>query len=131
MPSNIIRPTAFDVMPAGLESAFTVQERIEILVNVYGDGQSDRNPQVAIPRSFFTLTRPLTPSQWTTLRTFYFAHVGIPFYFYVPRETIPPFSPDPTGQAPDGRYVVVFDSAWSESSAIARGSVSLALREVV
>jgi hypothetical protein len=118
-------------MPFGLESAFTAQERIEILVNVYGDGQSDRNPQVANPRHFFSLTRPLTPAQWSTLRAFYFAHVAVPFYFYVLRETVPPFTFDPTGQAPDGRYVVVFDGSWSETLALGRGSVSLALREVV
>jgi len=112
-------------------SAFTKQLRYEAFVNNYQDGSSDRAALTANARNSFQMTKRMTTSEWSSLRAFYNAHIGIPFYFYVPRETIPPFTPDPTGAATDGRYTVVFDGAWSETTGIGRSVAQLSLREVV
>ena len=138
MPHDIAISTPTAVMPAGLASAFSFDERLDSLDNKYPDGSSDRAALAQAPRRYFSLTRPLSLvppkggglSQWQTLRQFYFAHIGQAFYFYVARETVPPWTPDPTGQAPDGRYAVVFDSAWSETLGLGRSSANFQLREV-
>jgi hypothetical protein len=130
MPQDVLPATPTDVLPAFLCSAFSFDLRFESIDNRYPDGQSDRAALAANPRRFFRLTHKLTGPQWQTLRDFYRAHVGIPFYFYVLRETIPPWTADPTGQAPDGRYAVVFDGGWTETIGIGRAEASLGLRQV-
>jgi hypothetical protein len=139
MPSNIIPATPTDVFPQLPASAFTEELRIEANVNNnYPDGSSDRAPLVQNPRRFFKITAPVIttgnppkfPPQWDTLRKFYFAHIGVPFYFYFGRETVPPYSQDPTGQNTVGRYTVVFDGGYSDGIAMGRSTVSFGLREV-
>jgi hypothetical protein len=138
MPGDVAISTPHDVMPIGLSSQFTFDVRLDAFDNKYPDGSSDRAALAQIPRRYFTLTRPLSTvppkggglSQWQALRNFYFAHIGRSFYFYVARETVPPWTADPTGQAPDGRYTVVFDSAWSETLGLGRSSADFQLREV-
>jgi hypothetical protein len=49
---------------------------------------------------------------------------------YNPRETVPPFSWDNTGNDPVGRYTVVFDGGWSETTSIGRAQIGFSLREV-
>jgi hypothetical protein len=70
------------------------------------------------------------PADYSTLYTFFRNHLAQPFYFYVPRETQPAFTPDPTGASPFGRYVVVWDGNWSDQFGVGRSEVSLGLREV-
>ncbi len=130
MPSAVKPAAPADVMPQVMASAFSEDLRLESLVNNYADGSSDRFPLALNPRRVFKLTRSLTASQWPALFDFYKQHIGKPFYFYVPRETIPPFTWDATGAKPEGRCTVVFDGSWNETTAIPRGSVSFSLREV-
>jgi hypothetical protein len=130
MPSNIIGATPVDVFPGFLTTAFNEQLRIEANINTYADGSSDRSPLAANPRRFWKLTTPLTASQWNKVRAFYFAHVGTPFFFYALRETIPPWTVDPTGQSTAGRYTVVFDGAYSENIGLGRSNADFGLREV-
>jgi hypothetical protein len=82
-------------------------------------------------RHYFRMTQGLNPADWQTLRTFFNQWQAKPFYFYNLRETVPPFSFDPTGADTIGRYTVVFDGQWSDTYGIARTDVALALREVV
>ena len=130
MPNGVDISTPTDVLPAGLASAFSFDERLDALDNKYPDGSSDRLNLAQVPRRYFRQTRALSGPQWRALRTFYFAHIGKPFYFYVGRETIPPWTVDPTGQSPDGRYAVVFDNSWSETIGLGRSSADFSLREV-
>lgn len=130
MPSNIRPANPTVVMPFGLASAFTEESRYEALVNAYPDGSSDRKTLVTNPRRRFSIQRPLTAAKWSELRSFYFAHLIDPFYFYNLRETVPPFSFDPSGGSPVGRYTVVWDSGWSEELRLGRSSASFAVREV-
>jgi hypothetical protein len=130
MPNDVVVTAPADVLPAGLASQFQIDERLESFDNKYPDGSSDRLNLANLPRHYFTLVRPVNGAQWRALRDFYFAHVALPFFFYVPRETVPPYSFDPTGAATDGRYTVVFDSPWSETLGVGRSSAQFTLREV-
>ena len=103
-------------MPRIICVALNEQLRWESLVNQdYADGSSDRVSLVTESRSFFKITGRLPPTVWQALRNFYIAHVGAAFYFYLLRETVPPYSYDGTGAAINGRYVVVFDGGLSEN----------------
>lgn len=116
MPQNVQPANPTDVMPRLVCSAFNEQIRWEALVNSdYADGSSDRLPLVSEGRSFFRITSLMPPQTWKALRDFYWTHVGEPFYFYFLRETVPPYSYDPTGAAIPGRYTVVFDGGYSET----------------
>jgi hypothetical protein len=130
MPPNIAPANPVDVLPKIVANAFTVELRLESLVNTYPDGSSERATLAPTERTYFRLTEPLSAAQWTALWDFFKAHRGVPFFVYNPRETVPPYSYDPTGQDPIGRYAVVFDGGWSETNAIGRGQVGIALREV-
>ena len=143
MPGNIIPANPTDVMPIQLARAFQLQLRLEADLNMYPDGSSDRNPLAINVRSYFTIQETLLPDDWMALRSFFYEHQGRSFYFYNLRETVPPWTWDPTGQDPVGRYTVVFDGQWSETYAYQRGeiaqgafrgygaNVSIALREIV
>lgn len=126
MPGNVIAATPTDVMPANLARAFHEEMHIEADLNLYPDGSSDRNPLALNNRRYFTMQQTLVPTDWQQLRTFYFAHQGKPFYFYNPRETVPPFTIDPTGQNTVGRYTVAFDGQWSETYNCERAQVTTA-----
>lgn len=142
MPGNIIQATPTDVMPANLAKAFHMELHMQSDVNQYGDGSSDRNALAVNDRKYFTLQETLLPDDWKALRGFFYTHQGVPFYFYNMRETVPPYTFDPTGQNPIGRYTVAFDGQWSETynrnrAEVVAGTfkgfaadVSFALREV-
>jgi hypothetical protein len=131
MPGTITPANPTEVMPATLCAAFTEELRIESFQNTYQDGSSDRVALALHPRRFFRMTRKVKASEYTTLYTFYKAHLIIPFWFYNLVETVPKFTWDQTGQAPDGRYAVVFDGSWSDQVILGtRSQVSLGLREV-
>ena len=88
--------------------------------------------EAATSRKKWSLTKRLTPAQLAALRTFYDARNGTlePFYFYDPYETNPKFSYDPTGAAPTGRYIVRFNTDWSQSVTPGRSDVQLELIEL-
>jgi hypothetical protein len=139
MPGNITPATPTDVMPVNLSRAFHEELHLEADLNLYPDGSSDRNALAQNNRRYFTMQRLLTSDDWSTLRAFYYAHQGVSFYFYNPRETVPPFTSDPTGQNTVGRYTVVFDGSWTETYGNERmqkdgshsATVSLGLREIL
>lgn len=131
MPNNLqpANPTA--VMPAHLCRAFQEELRLEALINNYPDGSSDRNALALNVRHYFKLTQGLNGTDWQNLRNFFNTWQGRAFYFYNLRETVPPWTWDPSGQDPIGRYTVVFDGQWSDTYNLVRTDVQLALREVV
>jgi hypothetical protein len=131
MPANILPANPVDVMPKVLCRAFMEKLTFEALANTYPDGSSDRVSLVLNTRHYFQMSPEMVATDFGTLRTFFFAHMAQPFYFYNLRETVPPYSYDPTGADPIGRYTVVFDGAWSDQMGPARGTAKLSLREVV
>ena len=117
-----------------LSRAFHEEMHLEADLNIYPDGSSDRRALALNNRRYFTMQQLLIPPDWQALRAFYFAHQGQPFYFYNLRETVPPFTFDPSGQDPIGRYTVAFDGTWSDTYGYQRAggaTVSLGLREII
>lgn len=131
MPGNVQPATPSGVLPKTFSSGHSEQLQLEALVNSYPDGSSERRALALNPRQFFKHTCIVTAAQWQEFRDFYRDHVGKAFYFYNLRETVPPFTHDPTGNNPVGRYLVVFDGPWSEELRMGRSAVSFNLREVV
>lgn len=131
MPNNLQPAAPTAVMPKQLCRAFQEELRLEALINNYPDGSSDRLGLALNVRHYFRLTMPLHPAEWQSLRAFFNTWQGQPFYFYFLRETVPPWTYDPSGQNPLGRYTVVFDGQWSDTYNLVRTDVALQLREVV
>jgi hypothetical protein len=131
MPQNINPANPIGVMPKQLCKSFQEELRLEALLNQYPDGSSDRNALALNVRHFFRVTQGLNGTDWAAMRQFYLNHQGKSFYFYNLRETVPPWSYDPSGANTVGRYTVVFDGQWSDTYNIARTDVALQLREVV
>jgi hypothetical protein len=132
MPANIQNAVPTTVIPQGLCRAFVHTREYPVIDNEYRNGESHRSAQAATSRKKWTLTRRLTPPQLAALRTFYDARSGTlePFYFYDPYETNPKFSYDPTGVAVTGRYVVRFNTDWSQSVTPGRSDVQIELVEL-
>jgi hypothetical protein len=131
MPNNLNPANPTDVMPAQLAKAFTLDMQLEMNMNNYPDGSSDRLALALNARAYFRLTQGLSAADWQTMFTFYQNHIIHAFYFYNLRETVPPFSWDATGQDTVGRYTVVFDGPWGDVYLAPRTQVQLGLREVV
>ena len=130
MPGNVIAAVPVGVLPYSLTVGFAEELRQEALVNAYPDGQSERKALAVNARRYFRLQVPLRGTLWTTMYDFFNAHRGVPFYFYNLRETSPAWTYDATGTSTFGRYVVVFDGGWSETTGLPRSSAGFALREV-
>jgi hypothetical protein len=131
MPNNLNPANPQGVMPKQLCKSFQEELRLEALLNQYPDGSSDRNALALNVRHYFRMTQGLNGADWAAMRQFYIQQQGRAFYFYNLRETVPPYSWDPSGQNPIGRYTVVFDGQWSDIFNLARTDVALQLREVV
>jgi len=130
MPNSIRGATSVGVMPQTLCRAFSETLVWAAAASDYHDGSVQRAALVDVPRRSWVLGIRLTPAQLVTLRNWWETHTADAFYFYNPKETVPPNTPDPTGVATDGRYLVRFDSPWSESMGIALGDVAVHLIEV-
>lgn len=131
----LARPTV--VLPLSLSTAFTRGHEYASLVNTYPDGSSQREILVDNDRRRWQLSKRLTPTKMVELRTFYETYRVTPFYFYDPfqasdNEPIVPVGNnyDPTGASTTGRYAVRFEGAWSQSTGIGRGDVSIELVEL-
>ena len=130
MPENVKPAVSYAVMPSWLCRAFQMELRLEALVNNYPDGSSDRAALAQYTRHYFRLTERLSAADWDSMRQFFSNYQGLAFYYYNLRETVPPWTYDPTGQATDGRYLVTFDGQWSDNYGMARTEIAISLREV-
>ncbi|MGE5487286.1 MAG: DUF2460 domain-containing protein [bacterium] len=132
MPGSVANAAPATVLPPTLCVAFARAQEYPAIENEYRNGESQRSVQANNSRKRWRLAKRLTPAQLQALRSFYEARKGPvePFYFYDPYETNPKFSWDPTGANPTGRYIVRFDSEWSQSSMPGRSDVSVELVEL-
>lgn len=132
MPGSIQNAAPTAVMPLSLSRSFAPSREYPLIENEYKDGTSQRSLQATTSRKRWKLTKRLTPTQLSALRTFYFARNGPlgEFYFYDPFETSPKFSYDPTGVATTGRYTVHFDGSWQRLITFSRADADLALAQI-
>jgi hypothetical protein len=132
MPGPVANAAPSTVMPNSLSSAFAHTREYPVIDNEYRNGESQRSAQASTSRKKWTLSKRLAPARLAELRVFYDARGGThePFYFYDPYETNPRFSHDPAGVAVTGRYIVRFNSDWSQSVTPGRSDVQLELIEL-
>lgn len=132
MPENVLNAAPPTVFPASLSRGFARQQEYPVIENVYRNGEAQRSVQASTSRKRWRLAKRLAPAQIASLREFYESRNGPvePFYFYDPYETNPKFTSDPTGQATTGRYIVRFDSEWSQTTGPGRSDVSIDLIEL-
>jgi hypothetical protein len=132
MPGSVANAAPSTVLPNSLCRAFSHARAYPIVENEYRNGESQRSALASTSRKKWTLSKRLTPTQLASLRDFYDARNGThePFYFYDPYETSPKFSYDPTGAAVTGRYIVRFNSDWSQSVGPGRSDVEIELIEL-
>jgi hypothetical protein len=131
----LVSPTA-TVFPSSLSTSFTeIVGPYPMLIDQYHDGSSDRSlidDGVNDPRPIrvWTLTKRLTTTQLSTLRSFWetTTQAGLkPFYAYPW-----PAVNDPTGVATTGRVTCFFRGSWSETVGLGRTDVGqLQLVEVL
>ena len=132
MPGSVQNAAPVTVLPQSLCKSFAHERGYPVLQNEYANGECQRSVLATNSRKRWRLTKRLTPAALQTLRDFYDARNGPtePFYFYDPYETVPKFSWDGTGQMVAGRYIVRFDSDWSQSVGPGRSEVQIELVEL-
>lgn len=130
MPGIVRGAVSTGVLPFSLSTAFHESHTVQVRRNEYHGGEIQCAAIVTQPRRTWKLSKRLTPAQLVTLRNFVEAHPADAFYFYNPTETSPAFSWDATGAATAGRYLVRFNSDWSQTMDIALGNVDVELVEV-
>jgi hypothetical protein len=130
MPGSVISMTPTAVFPETLSRAFTETQTYAANVAEYHDGSSQQLALVSAPRHAWRLSKHLPPADLVTLRDFILIHIADSFWFYSPKETVPPNTSDPTGVDPIGRYAVRINSDWSQSMGIALCDTTVELIEV-
>ncbi len=131
MPGVIQLTPPTEVMPFSLCTAFAEARAWPARVNEYHDGTTQRTALLAQSRRSWRLQKRLPFSALITLREFWMAQGDQAFWFYNPKETVPPFSYDPTGAARPGRYRVRFACPWNQTVGLARADTSLDLVEII
>jgi len=127
MPGSISNAAPATVLPLSLCSAFSHSRSLPVNANEYKNGESQRGKLADSGRRSWKIKKRMTSTTLATLRTFYNSRRGPqePFYFYDPWT-----AHDPTGVATTGRYIVRFDTGWSQSSFIGRLETDLGLMEL-
>ena len=128
MPGNVGTSTATVVMPHNLSSAWGEGFSLPVVESGdYPDGSSQRRYDASGWRREWRLTRRLTWSEFTTLRTFWGTVHGAmdAFYFYPRVEHY-----DPTGASVTGRFKCKFRGRMVEQYDIGRLLMSLELIQV-
>lgn len=130
MPGYLGQPAPVGVFPFSLSTKFTASRTYEARVSEYHDGTTDRGLMVDSSRKSWRMSKRLSAADAQTLRAWWDAHQADAFYFYDFRETVPLFSYDETGVATAGRYIVRFNSDWSQSIDMVRSNVDVELVEI-
>lgn len=130
MPGSVQLASPTVVFPHSLCKAFRRNNGYPMLENRYANGEGQFGLLSQTMHRQWALNKQLTDSEMSTLRTFFLANIGKPFYFYDLYETVPKFTGyDPTGVAVNGRYTVKFDGVWTEQISTTTGSVPIQLVE--
>jgi len=117
-------------MPFSLFTKFSLQLGYKSIENRYANGEYQTSSLVGSSRRSWNLAKRLGAAEFMALGAFYTAQNGrqIPFYIY--DVTIPGVVWDDDGSATLGRYVVRFDSPWSDTVGIGRGDCTFSIIEV-
>jgi hypothetical protein len=128
MPGPVRGAVAAGILPYSLSTKFSESHAVQVAVNEYHDGSSQRKSLVSEGRRAWNLSKRLTAAQLTQLRNFAASLQGGAFYFYNPQETLPPFSNNPIGTS--GQYLVRFNGDWSQTNGMVRSDSEIQLIEL-
>ena len=132
MPGNVLNAAPVTVLPLSLCKSFVHERAYPLMENEYKNGESQRSVLATNSRRRWRLTKRLTPAALQMPRGFFDARNGStkPFYFYDPYDTNPKVSYDPTGVVTVGRFTVLFNGDWQQSSGLGRSDVQIELLEL-
>jgi hypothetical protein len=131
MPGSVSNALAATTLPFSLSTSFERSHTVELDINTYANGESQRTALASTSRKVWRLSKRLNAAKLTELREFYLARGGSleAFVYYDPFETSPKFSQSPSGTP--GRYVVRFgEGDWNQSMGMARGDCAVELVEL-
>lgn len=130
MPSNVPAANPTTVLPAHLAREFEREQYWPVDENEYADGDRQSKAQTTTPTIRWRITPNMDAAKQVEMWNFLKARRFIEtFYFYDGTETSPPWSHDPTGVNPVGRYVVIAKSPLGISRGMARGIINLVLEQ--
>jgi hypothetical protein len=129
MPASVQNAVATTVMPFFLARQFTASREVLVQENVYRDGERQLGLLAHTSLKTFITLLATTAIQLTAMREFYLARKGglEPFYFYYGPEC--GYRHDPSGQASEGRYIVIFLNPWEQVIGMGRSEASIQLIE--
>lgn len=128
MPRTVGVAAPFGTLPHSISTKFTESHAVQMNINEYHDGASQRTSQVANGRRSWKISKRLDPVSLIALRSFFEEAKGRAFNFYNPSETSPPYSHNPIGAS--GLYLVRFNGDWEQTNGMGRSDVSIELIEV-
>lgn len=128
MPGVVRGAVAVGTLPLSLSTKFTESHAVQVNINEYHDGTSQRLALVNGGRRTWKLAKRLDVRNLGLLRAFCAAVQGGAFFFFNPSETSPAFSHSPSG-AP-GMYLVRFNNDWSQINGMGRSGCDLEIIEV-
>jgi hypothetical protein len=128
MPGLVRAAVSVGTLPFSLSTKFSESHAVQVSMNEYHDGSSQRTSLVTSGRRTWKQSKRLTVLQLGLLRDFFEANAQNAFYFYSPFETVPPFSQSPSGT--DGRYLVRFASDWEQTNGMVRSDTGIELIEL-
>lgn len=128
MPGNLNAAVPIGTLPFSLCTKFSESHSVQMNINRYRDNSTQRQSLVVGGRRRWAISKRLTAADLGILRDFFFNAHGGAFYFYNPCETSPPYSRNPIGT--QGRYLVRFNSDWSQTNGSGRIDAGIELIEV-
>jgi hypothetical protein len=128
MPGSVNPAVSIGTLPHSVSTKFTEAHGIPMSINEYHDGASQRTALASEGRRTWKLSKRLDVVNLALLRSFWESAKGGAFYFYNPPETIPPYTPTPSGTA--GQYLVRFNNDWSQTNSMARIDTEIELVEI-
>jgi hypothetical protein len=128
MPGPINPATPIGTLPHALSTQFAESHSVQMNINEYHDGNSQRTALVTGSRRSWKLAQRLDPVHIGLLSDFWDSAKSGAFYFYNPSETIPPYTQTPSGTV--GQYLVRFNNDWEQTNGMGRIDTAIELIEV-
>lgn len=128
MPGLIRGAVAVGTLPFSLSTKFAESHAVQMDMNEYHDGSSQRTSLVTGGRRSWKIAKRLDALHLGLLRNFFDANLAKAFYFYNPSETLPRYSHAPDGTS--GRYLVRFASDWEQTAGMSRSDTAIEVIEL-
>ena len=129
-PGSVQNAVSVGVLPFSLCRQLVESSEWPARTAEYHGGETERAALTSTARRSWTMGKRLTPTALATLHSFLDAHPVDAFYIYSLKETVPPFTWDPTGTVVAGRCLVRAKGDWSQTTDVARSELQVQFLEV-